>query len=88
MFGHIVVTAVTLHTVKLRVWDNAGQPAVATYGPIGYDVTPPQPVPQIEAPVLARASICCASSRSTTPAMLEHGRQWARLPRPGDKMTR
>ena len=33
-----------LHTVKLRVWDNAGQPAVATYGPIGYDVTPPQPV--------------------------------------------
>ncbi|MEO7910987.1 MAG: M23 family metallopeptidase, partial [Roseiflexaceae bacterium] len=34
-----------LHTVKLRVWDAAGQPTIATYGPIGYDVTPPQPVP-------------------------------------------
>jgi hypothetical protein len=34
-----------LHTVKVRVWDAAGQPIVATYGPIGYDVTPPQPVP-------------------------------------------
>jgi peptidase M23-like protein len=34
-----------LHTVKVRFWDDAGQPAVATYGPIGYDVTPPQPVP-------------------------------------------
>jgi len=33
-----------LHTVKLRVWDAAGQPTVATYGPIGYDVTPPQAV--------------------------------------------
>jgi hypothetical protein len=34
-----------LHTVKVRVWDESGQPVVATYGPIGYDVTPPQPVP-------------------------------------------
>ncbi len=34
-----------LHTVKVRFWDDAGQPAVATYGPIGYDVTPPPPVP-------------------------------------------
>jgi hypothetical protein len=34
-----------LHIVKVRFWDNSGQPAVATYGPIGYDVTPPQPVP-------------------------------------------
>ncbi len=34
-----------LHMVKVRFWDDAGQPAVATYGPIGYDVTPPQSVP-------------------------------------------
>jgi Peptidase family M23 len=34
-----------LHTVRVRFWDAAGQTAVATYGPIGYDVTPPQPVP-------------------------------------------
>jgi hypothetical protein len=29
----------------VRFWDDAGQPVVATYGPIGYDVTPPQNVP-------------------------------------------
>jgi hypothetical protein len=34
-----------LHTVKVRVWDDSGQAVIATYGPIGYDVTPPQPVP-------------------------------------------
>ncbi len=34
-----------LHTVKVRFWDDSGRPAVATYGPIGYDVTPPQPIP-------------------------------------------
>ena len=50
-----------LHTVKLRVWDAAGQPTVATYGPIGYDVTPPQPVPA-HAPIALTAS---------APAMIE-----------------
>jgi hypothetical protein len=34
-----------LHTVNVRFWDNAGQPATVTYGPIGYDITPPQSVP-------------------------------------------
>jgi Peptidase family M23 len=34
-----------LHTVQVRFWDAAGQPIVATYGPIGYDVTPPRNVP-------------------------------------------
>jgi len=34
-----------LHTVNVRFWDDSGQAVVATYGPIGYDVTPPQPVP-------------------------------------------
>jgi hypothetical protein len=31
-----------LHTLQLRYWDAAGQQTTATYGPIGYDVTPPQ----------------------------------------------
>jgi hypothetical protein len=39
-----------LHTVKVRFWDGSGQTVVATYGPIGYDVTPPQPV-AIQAPI-------------------------------------
>ena len=43
-----------LHTVKVRLWDDSGQPAVATYGPIGYDVTPPQPVPT-HAPIVLAA---------------------------------
>jgi hypothetical protein len=34
-----------LHTVKVRFWNDAGQTSIATYGPIGYDVTPPQAVP-------------------------------------------
>jgi hypothetical protein len=34
-----------LHTVKVRFWNDAGQPSIASYGPIGYDVTPPQAVP-------------------------------------------
>jgi hypothetical protein len=38
-----------LHTVHVRFWDAAGQAAVATYGPIGYDVTPPQNVATIDA---------------------------------------
>jgi hypothetical protein len=50
-----------LHTVKLRVWDATGQPTIATYGPIGYDVTPPQPVPA-HAPIALTAS---------APAMIE-----------------
>lgn len=37
-----------LHTVKVRFWDDAGQAVVATYGPFGYDVTPPLPVPAHE----------------------------------------
>jgi hypothetical protein len=39
-----------LHTVQLRVWDANGQVSEASYGPIGYDVTPPAPVAPI-APV-------------------------------------
>jgi hypothetical protein len=33
-----------LHTVQVRYWDADGKPALATYGPIGYDTTPPQSV--------------------------------------------
>lgn len=33
-----------LHTVQIKVWDANGQQQVATFGPIGYDVTPPQRV--------------------------------------------
>jgi murein DD-endopeptidase MepM/ murein hydrolase activator NlpD len=43
-----------LHTVQLRVWDADGQASEASYGPIGYDVTPPAPVAPI-APVEAPA---------------------------------
>jgi hypothetical protein len=43
-----------LHTVEVRYWDAAGQPQVATYGPLGYDVTPPARVAEI-APVAAAA---------------------------------
>jgi Peptidase family M23 len=31
-----------LHTLFVRAWDARGQPTLATYGPIGLDVTPPQ----------------------------------------------
>jgi hypothetical protein len=34
-----------LHTVQVRFWDAGGQPVVAAYGPIGYDITPPQNAP-------------------------------------------
>src|SRR5262249_13327521 len=34
-----------LHTIQVRFWDAAGQMVVASYGPIGYDVTPPQNMP-------------------------------------------
>jgi hypothetical protein len=45
-----------LHTVKVRFWNDAGQSVVATYGPIGYDVTPPQPVPA-SAPITIAAGV-------------------------------
>ena len=66
-----------LHTVKVRFWDAAGQPVVATYGPIGYDVTPPQPVP-------AHAPISIDGRRAGDDPVERGGRQWirrSRLPR-------
>ncbi len=48
-----------LHTVKVRFWDSSGKQVVATYGPIGYDVTPPQSVP-------AHAPIALAAGATTT----------------------
>jgi peptidase M23-like protein len=42
-----------LHTVQVRFWDAAGQQTLATYGPIGYDVTPPQDVQPIAPVALA-----------------------------------
>ena len=45
-----------LHTVKVRFWDGSGQVVVATYGPIGYDITPPQPVPA-HAPITLAAGM-------------------------------
>jgi hypothetical protein len=42
-----------LHTVQVRFWDAGGQPIVAAYGPIGYDVTPPQNAPAGAAIALA-----------------------------------
>jgi hypothetical protein len=42
-----------LHTAEVRFWDTAGQSVVATFGPIGYDVTPPQNVAAIEPITLA-----------------------------------
>lgn len=43
-----------LHTLKLRVWGYDGQQTLATYGPIGYDITAPQNPAPI-APITARA---------------------------------
>jgi hypothetical protein len=31
-----------LHTLYLRIWDASGQQTLTTYGPVGYDLTPPQ----------------------------------------------
>jgi len=42
-----------LHTAQVRFWDTAGQSVVATFGPIGFDVTPPQNAPAIEPITLA-----------------------------------
>lgn len=42
-----------LHTLQVRFWDAAGQPALATYGPIGYDRTPPQAIAPLGALVVA-----------------------------------
>jgi hypothetical protein len=37
-----------LHTAQVRYWDAKGQSVVATFGPIGYDLTPPQNAPAID----------------------------------------
>lgn len=34
-----------LHTLYVRGWDAGGQQTLATYGPVGYDTTPPQALP-------------------------------------------
>ncbi len=54
--GYMQLAAVGegLHTVQVRFWDGGGQQTVATYGPIGYDVTAPQPGAPI-APVAVAA---------------------------------
>ncbi|MCS6841476.1 MAG: M23 family metallopeptidase [Roseiflexus sp.] len=36
-----------LHTLFVRGWDRNGRQTVATFGPIGYDITPPEPPPAI-----------------------------------------
>lgn len=43
-----------LHTLKVRVWDADGRQTLATYGPVGYDITAPQR-PAVIAPIRARA---------------------------------
>ncbi|MGQ9547669.1 MAG: M23 family metallopeptidase [Roseiflexus sp.] len=43
-----------LHTLFVRGWDRNGQQTVATFGPIGYDQTPPEP-PPVLAPVSIKA---------------------------------
>jgi hypothetical protein len=58
-----------LHSIQVRFWDASGQPALAIYGPIGYDVTPPQSV----API---APITLAANRAATlswPAPADNG---------------
>jgi hypothetical protein len=40
-FVQLVWAGEGLHTLEVRVWDARGQQSVASYGPIGYDVTPP-----------------------------------------------
>src|SRR6266536_1011839 len=52
-----------LHTLYVRAWDAAGHQTLATYGPIGYDITPPRP-PAHGAPVELRAG---------APAVLQWG---------------
>ncbi|HEU5098554.1 MAG TPA: M23 family metallopeptidase [Roseiflexaceae bacterium] len=37
-----------LHTAQVRYWDSKGQSVVATFGPIGYDLTPPQTPPAVD----------------------------------------
>lgn len=36
-----------LHTLFVRGWDRNGQQVVASFGPLGYDTTPPEPPPAI-----------------------------------------
>ena len=43
-----------LHTVQVRVWGASDQPQAISYGPIGYDVTPPARVAPI-APIALKA---------------------------------
>ncbi len=54
-----------LHTLFVRGWDRNGQQTVATFGPIGYDRTPPEPPPAL-APVTLRSGR--PASVSWTPA--------------------
>ncbi len=37
-----------LHTLYIRSWDAEGHQTVASYGPVGYDITPPAPVQPLE----------------------------------------
>ncbi len=43
-----------LHTLFVRGWDRNGQQTIATFGPIGYDITPPEPPPAME-PIVLKA---------------------------------
>ncbi|MFL5803894.1 MAG: peptidoglycan DD-metalloendopeptidase family protein [Roseiflexaceae bacterium] len=44
-----------LHTLYVRAWGDDGNQALSTYGPVGYDTTPPRPPAPI-APVEAHAN--------------------------------
>lgn len=44
-----------LHTLFVRGWDSNGQQTLATFGPVGFDVTPPQPV-ALPAPIQIKAN--------------------------------
>lgn len=54
-YGQLAWAGEGMHTFHVRVWAADGQQAVATYGPIGYDITPPQ-LPAPLAPTMVRAS--------------------------------
>lgn len=55
-----------LHTFHVRVWGADGQQTVATYGPLGYDVTPPElPAAMPTATVQAGAATSLAWSEAS-----------------------
>lgn len=46
-----------LHTLEVRVWEAGGRQSVVTYGPIGYDVTPPSAVAPLAGPLVSPSQL-------------------------------